>query len=94
MDCYFVNFIPNELKPANTFKEAIAELLGSCWWFDLGKIGLRMPGVIRCRWVQNFAPEAHVKSIHRSSAVFSAQDPRRSSWSLLLFFVHCYVKVS
>ncbi|CAK9050366.1 Dynein axonemal heavy chain 1 (Axonemal beta dynein heavy chain 1) (Ciliary dynein heavy chain 1) (Heat shock regulated protein 1) (HSRF-1) (hDHC7) [Durusdinium trenchii] len=27
MDCYFVNFIPNELKPANTFKEAIAELV-------------------------------------------------------------------
>jgi hypothetical protein len=28
MDCYFVNYVPSELKPANTFKEAVAECLG------------------------------------------------------------------
>lgn len=28
MDCYFVNFVPSELKPPNTFKDAIAEFLG------------------------------------------------------------------
>ena len=30
MDCYFVNFVPSELKPPNTFKDAIAEFL----WFS------------------------------------------------------------
>jgi len=27
MDCYFVNFVPSELKPPNTFKDAIAEFV-------------------------------------------------------------------
>ena len=31
MDCYFVNYQPTELKPAASFKEAIAELLGFHW---------------------------------------------------------------